>query len=200
MWGAASLQVSPYYNRPGQEGLYRHFAAVAEAVPDLPIVLYNIPGRTGVRLEPETLRRLSAVANVVGVKEAAGSALAVSEFREVAPQIAILSGDDALTLPMMALGATGVISVAANVAPVEVKALVTAAAAGRLHEARAAHDRLWPLFRALFVESNPIPVKAALALLDRCRPEVRLPLTEATAKTRDALRDVLRDLGTLPRV
>lgn len=194
---AGSLQVNPYYNKPGQEGLYRHFATVAEAVPDLPIVLYNIPGRTGVALEPATVARLAKVANVVGVKEASGSVAAVSELREAAPRIRVLSGDDALTLPMMAVGATGVISVAANVVPAAVKALVAAAAAGTLAAAREQHDQLWPLFRALFVETNPIPVKAAAALLGHCTDEVRLPLTPATDATRERLRGCLRALGAV---
>ena len=194
---AGSLQVNPYYNKPGQEGLYRHFATVAEAAPDLPIILYNIPGRSGVTLEPATVARLAKVANVVGIKEAAGSVAAVSDLRAAAPGLRILSGDDALTLPMMAVGATGVISVAANVVPAAVKALVTAAAAGRLADARAQHDRLWPLLRALFTETNPIPVKAAAAMLGWCTDEVRLPLTPATDATRERLRDALRAFGAL---
>lgn len=194
---AGSLQVNPYYNKPGQEGLYRHFATVAEAAPDLPIVLYNIPGRSGVTLEPATVGRLAKVANVVGIKEAAGSVAAVSDLREAAPRLRILSGDDALTLPMMAVGATGVISVAANVVPAAVKSLVAAAAGGRMAEARAQHDRLWPLVRALFVETNPIPVKAAAALLGLCTDEVRLPLTPATEPTRERLRGCLAALGAL---
>jgi 4-hydroxy-tetrahydrodipicolinate synthase len=189
--------VNPYYNKPGQEGLYRHFATVAEAVPDLPIVLYNIPGRTGVALEPATVARLAKVANIVGIKEAAGSVAAVSDLREAAPRVAVLSGDDALTLPMMAVGARGVVSVAANVVPAAVKALVAAAAAGSLTAAREQHERLWPLYRALFVETNPIPVKAAAALLGHCTDEVRLPLTPATDATRERLRGCLRALGAL---
>lgn len=194
---SGSLQVNPYYNKPGQEGLYRHFATIAEAAPDLPMVLYNIPGRTGTRMEPATLVRLAAIANIAGVKEAAGSVAAVSDFLDAVPDFRIMSGDDALTLPMMAVGAHGVISVAANAVPAEMKALVDHAAAGRLDEARAVHRRLWPLFRATFAETNPIPIKCAVALMGRCADELRLPMTSASAGTRDRVATVLKDLGVL---
>lgn len=192
---AGSLQVNPYYNRPGQEGLYRHFATVAESVPDLPIVLYNVPGRSACRLEAPTLARLAAVANIVGIKEADGSVARVSDFLDAVPGIAILSGDDALTVPMMSVGATGIISVAANLIPERIAACVRHAAAGEYAAAQTMHKAMWPLFRALFVESNPIPVKAAHALLGHCTDEVRLPLTPATAPTRELLAGILKTLA-----
>jgi 4-hydroxy-tetrahydrodipicolinate synthase len=171
----AALSVAPYYNRPNQEGLYRHFAAIAEAV-DIPIVLYNIPARTGRNLEPETVERLAGVGPIVGVKEASGSLDQVSELLS-RTDLTILSGDDSLTLPMLSVGAEGVVSVVGNLVPREVMAMVEAYQGGRVEEARRSHARLFPLARDLLaLAPNPIPVKAALSLLGRCRDEVRLPL------------------------
>ncbi len=192
---AGSLQVNPYYNRPSQEGLYRHFATVAEAVPGLPIILYNIPSRTGARLEPATVARLAKAANIVGMKEADGSVARVSDFLDAVPDLGILSGDDALTVPMMSVGATGVISVAGNIIPEGIKTLVKHPGTGEGREAEALHKSLWPLFRALFVEPNPVPVKAAHALLGHCSDAVRLPLTPATDATRELLKGILATLG-----
>lgn len=171
----AALSVAPYYNRPNQEGLYRHFAAIAEAV-DIPIVLYNIPARTGRNVEPETVERLAKVGPIVAVKEASGSLDQVSELL-ARTDLTILSGDDSLTLPMLAVGAEGVVSVVGNLVPREVGAMVEAYQGGRVDEARKRHAALFPLARDLLgLAPNPIPVKAALSLLGRCRNEVRLPL------------------------
>jgi 4-hydroxy-tetrahydrodipicolinate synthase len=171
----AALSVAPYYNRPNQEGLYRHFAAIAEVV-DIPIVLYNIPARTGRNVEPETVERLAKLGPIVAVKEASGSLDQVSELL-ARTDLTILSGDDSLTLPMLAVGAEGVVSVVGNLVPREVTAMVEGYARGEVEEARRLHARLYPLARDLLaLAPNPIPVKAALALLGRCLDEVRLPL------------------------
>lgn len=170
-----ALMVSPYYNRPGQEGLYRHFAAVAEAV-DLPIVLYNIPARTGRNMEPETIERLAAIPSIVAIKEAAGSLDQVSDILS-RTDLTVLSGDDSLTLPMLAVGAEGVVSVAANVVPRDVRGMIDAFERGDAVAAREAHARLFPLCRDLLgLAPNPVPLKAAIALLGRGSAEVRLPL------------------------
>ncbi len=191
------LLIMPYYNRPGQEGIYRHVCEVAGAAKELPIILYNIPSRTGVSLAPETLARLAKVARIRGLKEASGSLSTAMDFQDAAPQVALIAGDDALTLPILAIGGTGVISVAANVVPEEMVSLVEAGRRGDLAAARKTHQRLLPLFRALFAETNPIPVKAAMELLGRCSAEVRLPLTAATPETRARLDKVLRELKAL---
>jgi 4-hydroxy-tetrahydrodipicolinate synthase len=171
-----ALVVTPYYNRPTQDGLYRHFAAITEAV-ELPLVLYNVPGRTGVNLLPETVVRLADMPSVVGIKEASGSLDQASQIvREANRDFVVLSGDDSLTLPMMGIGATGVISVVSNIAPQAVSALTAACLAGDFESGRALHLALFNLCRAMFVETNPTPVKAASALLGYCSPEVRLPL------------------------
>lgn len=188
-----SLQVAPYYNKPTQEGLFQHFRAVARST-RLPIILYSIPGRCGVEIGIETVARLAkACRNVIGIKEAGGNADRVSQLRAaLGGKFIILSGDDALTLPFMAVGAQGVISVASNVAPREVSRMVRAAREGRGREAEAFHHRLYPLFKNLFVETNPAPVKAALAMLGWCGEEIRLPLVPVGANTRDLLRSTLK--------
>ncbi|MEI8233988.1 MAG: 4-hydroxy-tetrahydrodipicolinate synthase [Verrucomicrobiota bacterium] len=175
----AALLVAPYYNKPSQEGLFRHFQAIAAAT-KLPLVLYSIPGRSGIEIGVETVRRLAAACpNIIAIKEAGGSADRVSQLRQALPAaFEILSGDDALTLPFMAAGAVGVISVASNLIPREVGDLVKAALAGDVAQARALHERWYPLFRDLFVETNPVPVKTAMALQGRIALEVRLPLCE----------------------
>src|SRR5271170_7349000 len=191
-----ALLVAPYYNRPNQEGMFRHFAAIAEVV-DLPLVLYNIPARTGRNVEPETIERLSAIGPIVAVKEAAGSLDQVSEL-VVRTDLTILSGDDSLTLPMLAVGAEGVVSVIANLVPREVMALVAAFQAGRIAEARQWHARLFPLCRDLLaLAPNPIPVKTALALLGRGNGELRLPLCPLDDRSRDTLRQSLIRYGLL---
>jgi 4-hydroxy-tetrahydrodipicolinate synthase len=171
-----ALVVTPYYNRPTQDGLYRHFTALAEAV-DLPLLLYNVPGRTGVNLLPETVVRLADIPGIVGIKEASGSLDQTSQIVREAPEaFVVVSGDDSLTLPMMGLGASGVISVVSNIAPEAVSALTSACLAGDFRSGRSLHLALFDLCRAMFVETNPTPVKAAAALLGYCSPEVRLPL------------------------
>jgi 4-hydroxy-tetrahydrodipicolinate synthase len=189
----ATLQVTPYYNKPTAEGLYRHFAAVADQC-GLPIVLYNVPGRTGREIPVNTIARLAAHPVVVAVKEAGGSVERVSAILDEC-DLAVLSGDDVLTLPMMAVGAVGVISVASNVIPREVGALVHAALDNRWADARQLQRQLYPFFRDLFVETNPIPVKAALAALGRIAEEYRLPLCEMSAANRQVLLTSMRRIG-----
>src|SRR5512145_2153217 len=190
----AALVITPYYNKPTQEGLYRHFRAVAESA-DIPLLLYNVPGRTGVNLNAETVARLAEVGNIVGVKEASGNLNQVCDIVRMTPKkFCVLSGDDALFFPMMALGAKGVISVASNVAPRAVADLYDAFVLGEVSKARDIHYRLWPLFHALFVESNPIPAKTALAMMKMIREEFRLPLCPMSDGNRKKLATVLSDL------
>jgi 4-hydroxy-tetrahydrodipicolinate synthase len=190
----ALLVLAPYYNKPTQEGIYQHFRAVARES-RLPIIAYNIPSRTGVNIAPATLARIAReLPTVVAVKEAAGSLDQVSEILTlVKPGFTVLSGDDSLTVPMMAVGARGVISVVANIAPKETQALCAAALKGDYKKAAALHLKLFPLVKSLFIETNPIPVKAALAMMGACRPEPRLPLTELTKENRPALRKALKE-------
>ncbi len=189
-----SLSVNPYYNKPEQEGLYRHFMAVAEAA-DLPIVLYNIPGRSGVALAPATLGRLFAHPNIVANKEATGSIDSATEMLGRCPGLSLLSGDDMMTLPFLSVGGVGVVSVVSNLAPDRMSALVGAWLTGDTGRARELHAELFPLCRAMFVETNPIPVKAAMQLLGRDTGAVRLPMTEARPETVDRLRAALSELG-----
>ena len=195
----AVLVVAPYYNKPTQEGLYRHFRAVAEAVPDTPVVLYNVPGGTSSNVAAETTLRLARdCANVVAVKEASGNLAQVMEILRARPEgFLVLSGDDALTFAMIALGADGLISVASNEAPGPMSALVAAALAGRWDEARREHYRLLPLMDVNFVESSPGPVKAAMALMGLLEENLRLPLVPVTEQTRGRVREVLAGLGLL---
>lgn len=192
----ATLQVTPYYNRPTARGLIAHFQAVADL--GLPVVLYNVPGRTSREIPIEVAVELAKHPGVIGIKEAAGNVDRVSRIvRET--DLVVMCGDDALALPMIAVGARGVISVASNVVPAEVAALVRAALDGRLNEAREWHWRLYPLFSALFVETNPIPVKAALAMMGRIEETYRLPLCPMEPSNRSALEKVLRALGRAVR-
>ncbi len=192
-----ALLITPYYNKPTQNGLYRHYEAVARAV-DLPLILYNIPGRTGVNMTPATVARIAALPTVAGIKEGGGSLGQVSEImRHCGERFTLLSGDDALTLPMMALGAKGVITVTANVAPRAMADLVNAALAGNFADARAVHFTLAPLFEALFYETNPIPVKAALSMMNKIEPELRLPLTPLSSDNQERLRQVMQHTGLL---
>jgi 4-hydroxy-tetrahydrodipicolinate synthase len=190
-----ALLISPYYNRPTQEGIYHHYAAVAEAT-RLPIIVYNIPGRTASNITPETIARLSRVKNVVGVKEASGSLAQVLEIiADAAPDFAVYAGDDILTLPIMAAGGKGVISVTANLVPRDMAELATTLLAGDLERGRSLMHRLLPLVRATSLEVNPIPVKTALAMMGKCAEEFRMPLTPASGPTRTKLEKVLREYG-----
>jgi 4-hydroxy-tetrahydrodipicolinate synthase len=194
-----SLQVAPYYNRPSQEGLFRHFQAIAAAT-KLPLVLYSIPGRCGVEIGVETVARLAGECpRVVGIKEAGGNADRVSQLRAACgPRFTILSGDDVLTLAFLALGADGVISVASNLIPREVSRLVEAFLAGRPAAALKLHARYYPLFKDLFLESNPVPVKAALAMLGVMDGELRLPLVTLSPPNREKLAATLKACGVIP--
>jgi 4-hydroxy-tetrahydrodipicolinate synthase len=187
----ATLQVTPYYNKPTQEGLYRHFRAVADL--GLPVILYNVPGRTSRAIDVETVARLAEHPHVVAVKEAGGSVDRVSQIKNLC-EIEVLSGDDALAFPMMIVGATGVISVASNVAPAEVTKMIHLALEGQWTEAAEEHRRLYPLFRDLFIETNPIPVKAALGMMGRVEDVYRLPLCEMSDAKKDVLRATLSNL------
>jgi 4-hydroxy-tetrahydrodipicolinate synthase len=189
----AALLISPYYNKPTQEGLYRHHKAIADAV-DIPQILYNIPGRTAVNMTPQTVARLAQLRNIVGIKEGAGSLQQVSEIVQLCGErFTVLSGDDALTLPMLAVGAKGVITVTANVAPADMAALVDAWEAGDTAKARTLHFKLYPLFQALFLETNPIPVKHALALMGKATADLRLPLCPMSQDNLDKLTRVMKD-------
>ena len=191
----ASLQVTPYYNKPSQEGLYRHFATIADES-GLPAVLYNVPGRSGIPIAVDTVARLSKNVNVVAVKEAAGSAERVSQILDVC-DITVLSGDDALTLPMMSVGAKGVISVASNIIPAEMKAMVDAFAAGDMAKALEMHLKYYCLFRDEFIETNPIPIKTALAMAGIIKEEFRLPICEIADANRGKLEASLKRCGVL---
>ncbi len=193
-----SLQVAPYYNRPTQEGLFQHFKAIADST-RLPILLYSIPSRCGVEIGVETVERLAAACpNIVGIKEAGGNADRVSQIRQALDaKFVILSGDDALTLPFMAVGAKGVISVASNIIPKEVSRMVQCFLRGEAAEALKIHERYYPVFKDLFIETNPVPVKTALAMMGKMDEETRLPLVPMSAKGREVLRATLTRCGVL---
>ena len=195
-----SLQVTPYYNKPSQEGLFQHFKKIARAT-RLPIILYSIPGRCNIAIEVPTVQRLAkACKNIVGIKEAGGDADRVSQLRAALGQaFTILSGDDALTLPFMAVGAEGVISVASNIIPRQIAKMVNAFAAGKAAEALKLHQKYYPMFKDLFIETNPVPTKAALAMLGRCAEEYRLPLCKMSAANRAQLVRTLKDCGVLKK-
>jgi len=189
----AALLISPYYNKPTQDGIYRHYAAVADAT-GLPLILYNIPGRTGSNITPDTIARLARLPNIAGVKEASGNLAQVLEIiDESGPDFGIYSGDDILTLPIMAAGGHGVIAVGANLMPRAYVELTDALLAGDLERARMQNHRLLPLMMALTLEVNPIPVKTALAMMGQCADEFRLPLTPMSPGARVRLEDVLRE-------
>ncbi len=193
----AALLITPYYNKPTQEGLFRHYKAVADAV-DLPLVLYNIPSRTGVNMTPATVARLSAIKTIVAIKEGSGSVQQASEIVQLCgDRLTLLAGDDPLTLPMMAVGGKGVITVTANIVPSDMARMVTAFSANRVEEARQLHYKLSPLFAALFLETNPIPVKEALAMMGKIDGELRLPLCPMAADPREKLTRALKDYGLI---
>lgn len=194
----ASLQVAPYYNKPTQDGLFQHFHAIARST-KLPLILYSIPGRCGIEIAVDTVNRLAHDSvNIVGIKEAGGNPDRVSQLRAaLGPKFTILSGDDSLTLPFMAVGAHGVISVASNVIPREVAHMVRAYSTGNTSLALKLHDKFYPLFKDLFIETNPCPVKAALAMMDMLEEDFRLPLVRISAASREKLRKTMKACGIL---
>src|SRR6266849_6342792 len=193
------LTASPYYNKPTQEGQYRHFRAIAEAV-DKPVILYNVPGRTGANLEPSTLARLAEVPNIAGVKEASGNISQMAEVCNVVPEhFAVLSGDDAVTLPLIALGGVGIISVASNEIPREMADMTRAALGNDWETARHLHRKYLPLMQANFIESNPLPVKAVLAMMGKIEEVYRLPMLPMRRDTRSKLQKVAADAGLITR-
>ncbi len=192
------LLVNPYYNKPSQEGLYRHFKAVADST-RLPVMLYNIQGRTSVNCEPATVARLAQVPNIVAIKEASGSLDQMSQIRKLTPpEFLMYSGDDSLTLPLLSVGGYGVVSVASHVAGREIREMIEAFVAGDVRKAAAIHFRLWPLFKVLFITTNPTPVKAALALTGFDAGGLRLPLIEVNEKEREQIAGVLKELALAP--
>ncbi|HPE06553.1 MAG TPA: 4-hydroxy-tetrahydrodipicolinate synthase [Smithellaceae bacterium] len=192
-----ALIACPYYNKPTQEGLYQHFQMIAQNVP-IPIIPYNIPGRTGVNMSPELIARLAKINNIVGVKEASGSLKQMNDVLDLCgPDFDVLSGDDGLTLPLMAIGGRGIISVASNIVPADMAALVDSVDEGSLANARALHQKMSPLFDVLFVETNPIPVKAALSLMGKIEYEYRLPLCKMAPANYDNLKKVMGNYGLL---
>jgi len=196
MGGAdASLQVTPYYNKPNAEGLYRHFMTVADL--GMPVILYNVPGRAGKEIPLDVVARLAAHPNIVAIKEAAGSVDRVSAIKNAVPGFTVLSGDDSLTLPMISVGASGVISVASNVIPREMGDMVRAALSGDFAKALEYHAKFYPLFRDLFIDTNPVMVKEALAMLGKIERVFRLPLCETTEANRERLRATLKNTGVL---
>lgn len=193
-----SLQVVPYYSKPPQEGLYRHFSAIAQASPDLPLMLYNIPGRTGKNLEVETVAKLAKLDNIVAIKEASGDLDQVSEIRTVTPpEFGIYSGDDSLTLPLLAVGGTGVVSIASHLVGLQLQEMITAFKNGKLETAQQYHLQFFPLFRGLFLSTNPIPVKTALKLQGWDVGTPRSPLSELSPDLETKLKDVLANLSLL---
>jgi 4-hydroxy-tetrahydrodipicolinate synthase len=194
MGADGALLLSPYYNKPTQDGIFRHYKMIAASV-DLPLFVYNIPGRTASNIAPETFARLSEIKNIVGVKEASGSMDQSSDILKLCgDRLAIFSGDDGLTLPLIALGAKGVIATCSNVVPREMHDLAAAALGGDFVKAREIHYRLLPLIRALFVETNPIPVKQALAFMGKCANQLRMPLVTMTAGPAEKLRIAMKEL------
>ena len=192
-----ALIVCPYYNKPSQEGIYRHYKKISVDV-EIPIVIYSIVGRCGVNIEPETVANLAVLGNIVGIKEASGNIDQMSRIVEMTPDdFQLISGDDSLTLPIMSIGGVGVISVLANVLPKEVATLVKLYEGGNGAEARALHHRLLPLIKALFIESNPAPVKTAMGFMKMIRPDLRLPLCEMSAANTAKLRTVMVDAGLI---
>jgi 4-hydroxy-tetrahydrodipicolinate synthase len=191
------LSVTPYYNKPTQEGLYQHYRALAESTA-LPIILYNVPGRTSCNMEPSTVTRLATIANIVGIKEASGNMAQICEVcRSVPPEFIVVSGDDVMTVPMMAVGARGVISVASNQIPAEMSQMVEAAERGDFAAARVIHERIMPLMQINFIESSPGPVKSAMAAMGLLEETYRLPLVPPRPESKERINRVLKELGLL---
>jgi 4-hydroxy-tetrahydrodipicolinate synthase len=192
-----ALLITPYYTKPTQEGMYLHFRKVAESV-DIPQVLYNVPSRTGVNLLPETVIRLSKIKNIIGVKEASGSLEQVSQIVQHADDdFLVLSGEDSLTFPILALGGRGVISVVGNIVPAEVAEMVESYQQGHIKKSRGLHFQMFDLMRAMFLETNPIPVKTAMGIMGLCSPELRLPLSEMSEGNVHKLKKVMKDYGLI---
>ncbi|OIO33136.1 MAG: 4-hydroxy-tetrahydrodipicolinate synthase [Candidatus Omnitrophica bacterium CG1_02_40_15] len=193
----ATLQVSPYYNKPTQEGLYLHFKTIAEES-DLPMIVYNIASRTGVNIEPETMARISKVKNIIGVKESSGNLEQMAMIRYLCgDKFGLISGDDALTLPLLAIGGTGVISVVNNIAPKDVAEMILKFKKGDIEGARKLHYKLLPLIKAVFLETNPIPVKTAMSLMGMIEPDLRLPLCSMAERNLEKLKKALKDYNLL---
>jgi len=194
----ASLQVSPYYNKPTQKGLYLHFKAIADSV-DIPIILYNIAGRTGVNIEPETMAKLAQnCKNIVGVKEASGNLDQMERIKALCPlDFQLISGDDSLTLPLLSIGGIGAISVVANIVPKDVAMMVDEFLKGNVDKARQLHYQLLPLVKAMFIETNPIPVKTAMSLMGMCAPDLKLPLCSMSDDNLTELKKALKDYGLI---
>ena len=196
---SGALLITPYYNKPTQEGLFQHYQAISRAV-DIPIILYNIPGRTGVNLLPATVKRLTAFDNIVGIKEGTGSLQQISDLISLCgPRFLILSGDDFTALPTMAVGGHGVISVTANIAPVEMAEMMNASEKGDFQTARALHEKIYAFHELMFMETNPSPVKAALSLMGKCSDEVRLPLCRISSDNLERLEKALKTYGLLKK-
>jgi len=194
-----AFHVSPYYNQPTQEGLYRHYKTVAESV-DIPIVLYNVPGRTAVNMLPQTVARLAEIKNIVGIKEATGDMRQASDIlRLCGDRLTVISGDDFTTFTLLALGGKGAISVSANVAPHDVASLFKAWESGNIEEAKRLHFKLEPLNQAMFIETNPIPAKTALSIMGKIQEEFRLPLCPMSSENKDKLRKALVNYGLIPK-
>ena len=192
-----ALMVCPYYNRPTQEGLYQHYKLVAESVP-IPIIPYNIPGRTGVNMLPETVARLSSISNIVGIKEASGSLKQMQDVISLCgDDFDVLSGDDFFTLPLLLIGGKGVISVISNIAPADMANMIDAFETGNITQARKLHDKMVPLIDALFIETNPVPVKAALSMMGKIDYDVRLPLYKMSDSNYEILKKVILDYGLM---
>jgi 4-hydroxy-tetrahydrodipicolinate synthase len=196
----AILTASPYYNKPTQEGQYRHFKAIAEAVGEKPVILYNVPSRTGANLEPQTLARLAEIPNIVGVKEASGNMTQVAEAISMVPEtFLVFSGDDSVTLPVIALGGVGVVSVASNEIPREMATMTRAALSNDWSTARGIHRKYLPLMQANFIESSPLPVKAVLAMMGRIEENYRLPLLPMRRDTRSKLQRIVMEVGLIAK-
>lgn len=192
-----ALIACPYYNKPTQEGLYQHFELIAKTVP-IPIIPYNIPGRTGVNMSPELVARLARISNIVGIKEASGSLKQMNDVLDLCgPDFDVLSGDDGFTLPLMSIGGKGIISVASNIVPADMAALVDAVEAGNMAKARELHQKMSPLFDVLFIEVNPTPVKAALAMMGKIEYEYRLPLCRMAQANYEKLKKVMENYGLI---
>jgi len=193
----AALMITPYYNKPTQEGIYQHYKKVAEEV-DIPIILYTVPSRTMVNIEPETTKRLSEISNIIGIKDASGNLNQVSrEIMLCGDDFAVLSGDDSLNLPLISLGGKGAISVASNIVPREMGDLVRSALNGNLERARELHYKLYPLCKILFIETNPAPVKAAMNMIGLSAGDPRLPLVSVRKESEEKIRSVLKDLDLI---